>query len=510
MKDNTGMFNKRLHIIFALFLLALITFFELPRYNKTYAWVLDDYIPCSKKSIKQNEVCAAGAQIHVVDNLQKFTIQQILGAVEGVTVAMGEYKNDPQYVRQLNSTSALASVNNLIFAIYTNPPANTYAFIKDAGISLGFIPKSVNAQGVGFSGLTPLLSIWKSFRNISYLLLALFMIVIGLMVMFRKKIDPKTVVTVQNALPKIIITLILITFSYAIVGIMIDLMYLLIFLIVAIIGSSTNMPVADIAKLQADYTTGGWTTLIASIFGTGAITAVDDLVRFLWPFGFSGLGTGAAVGTTLSLPTIIAFLLSQATNPVGWIGIAVGVGVPALAYILLAVILLFAFFRVLFMLGIAYIQIIVSLIFAPLQLLLEAIPGGDGFTSWIANLISNLLVFPVTVGLLLLGSTLSTMEPVLGGKPLWAPPLLAGGSSGIQGFIALGIILSIPSIVKGIQETLKAKPPLPVTAGIGAAISSPVGTGMQAISSLYYIKQLGGDKIWSRLAGKPPTEPHTK
>ena len=34
----------------------------------------------------------------------------------------------------------------------------------------------------------------------------------------RKKIDPKTVVTAQNAIQRVIIALILITFSYAIVG----------------------------------------------------------------------------------------------------------------------------------------------------------------------------------------------------------------------------------------------------------------------------------------------------
>jgi len=48
------------------------------------------------------------------------------------------------------------------------------------------------------------------------------------MIMFRVRISPQTVITVQSALPKIIFTLILITFSYAIAGFLIDLMYVVI------------------------------------------------------------------------------------------------------------------------------------------------------------------------------------------------------------------------------------------------------------------------------------------
>src|SRR5258708_14361646 len=45
------------------------------------------------------------------------------------------------------------------------------------------------------------------------------------MIMFRVKISPQVVVSVQSALPKIAIALVLVTFSYAIAGFLIDIMY---------------------------------------------------------------------------------------------------------------------------------------------------------------------------------------------------------------------------------------------------------------------------------------------
>ena len=91
-----------------------------------------------------------------------------------------------------------------------------------------------------FAGLAPLLPLWKVFRDVSYGILAIILIVVGHMVMFRKKIDPKTVVTVQNSIPRIVVALLLVTFSYLIVGLMIDGMYLLITLSISMISSATG------------------------------------------------------------------------------------------------------------------------------------------------------------------------------------------------------------------------------------------------------------------------------
>ena len=85
----------------------------------------------------------------------------------------------------------------------------------------------VKAQSYGFHGLTWLQNYWKGFRDISYTLIVLVTIIFAFMIMFRVKLNPQTVISVQSALPKIVIALILITFSYAIAGFAIDLLYVI-------------------------------------------------------------------------------------------------------------------------------------------------------------------------------------------------------------------------------------------------------------------------------------------
>ena len=70
------------------------------------------------------------------------------------------------------------------------------------------------------SGITPM---WTKALNISYVFFVLVMIVAGFMIMFRHKIGGQAMVTLGTVLPKVIISLILATFSFAIAGLIIDL-----------------------------------------------------------------------------------------------------------------------------------------------------------------------------------------------------------------------------------------------------------------------------------------------
>ena len=363
--------------------------------------------------------------------------------------------------------------------VFTNPPASTYAFVRDMGESLGFIPKIANAQGIGFGGLSPLLPLWKVFRNIAYLLLAVFMIVIGFFIMFRKKIDPKTVVTVQNALPNIIVTLLLITFSYAIVGVLIDLMYLLIMIAVSILkpvsqGVITNDTVGMfIAGNFWETTKLLWTNgLEAAIRGFLGVVGLElpkpdvDIVSIKGSMGlFYFFISGAKIGSLILTPFIVFFF--------------------SLAFI-------FAIIRLLVLLIQAYIQIIMSLILSPFQLLLGAFPGSTAFEGWIKNLIANLAVFPITAIMILLGSIIA--KPGSGNAKLWGPPMLnPGGNEGVVGIIGLGILFAIPSVAASLKEALKAKG-LAAGGGLGTAVGFATSAGQQLIQHRmqkdYYEKSL--------------------
>jgi hypothetical protein len=345
--------------------------------------------------------------------------------------------------------SAIASISNAVVAMYANPPADLALWIRDTGQTLGFMPKQAYAQGIGFSGLSPLLPIWKAFRNIAYALLAVVMIVIGFMVMFRKKIDPKTVVTVQNALPKIVLTLILITFSYAIVGLMIDLMYLTIALTASILIPVSNGALG--ADTGSKYLNGGIWNLFAMVFfgGIGGVGGIVNLVAF-------DQGKLAQIIWLATLGSIMSFIVG--------------------------LLLLIAYIRILFMLVAAYIQIIISVLTGPLQILTEALPGSTGFSSWFKNLFANLAIFPVTAAVLMIGTIFTSFDVTIGqglGK-VWTPPLLSGGgASGILGIIGLGLLMSIPNIAKSIKEALKTKPLLGGGGGGGGGLG-------QVMSTVYY------------------------
>jgi hypothetical protein len=307
------------------------------------------------------------------------------------------------------------------------------------------------------------------------------MIVIGFMVMFRKKIDPKTVVTVQNALPKIVLTLLLITFSYAIVGLMIDLMYLVIALIASLLIPVSNGALG--VDTATKYLNGGMGTLFGAVFG-GGFSAWDDIVRLLsWNGGVGTLGTISQILVTIPASVIVTLIL--------------------------AIALLIAYIRILFLLISAYIQIIISLLTGPLQILTEALPGSNGFSSWFKNLFANIAVFPVTAAILMIGTIFTRFDPAypgLQGLPagkLWTPPLLSGGGqTAIVGIIGLGLMFAIPGIANAIKEALKAK--AAVNAGPGA-IFGPIGSGAGQVMQLGYQATFVGSQFLHR--PKPSTPP---
>lgn len=404
--------------------------------------------------------------------------------------------NDP-VCKQLNGASALTGVNNLIYAMVVTPPASTNLAILDFGKSLGFISPQAYAQnqGIGFAGLAPILPIWKGFRNIAYSILAIIMIVIGFMVMFRKKIDPKTVVTVQNALPGIIVTMILITFSYAIAGFMIDLMYLFTAVGISLLAPAGYrlgfMPVSTGAMQQGylsnqEFLQGGFVALFTGVFG--------PILNVLNPFSGALSVVDSAAKQGLQFTNIIPGLISG-TAQVGFQFTLVALG-PLLIFIFLLIFLI-AFFRIFFMLLSSYVNIIFAVITAPLHFLLGALPGGNGFGSWVKNMFSNLVAFPITILVLIIANWLGSSANSADVNALWVPPLLpqpgGGGGNAISSFaytiIWLGMVFGIPGIVGSIKEALKAKSSIPV--GVGA-ITGPIGGGlMQGLQMGYYGSQVG-------------------
>lgn len=449
------------------------------------------------------EVCAEG-YFHFAANSMMFSFVENITGVGSATLA-----KTPEEKKVAMQGSVLGQINGLIGGMYSNPPASSTYYAYDVLQNAGFV-KPAYAQGIGYSGLSPIQNLWKIFRNMSYMILVVVMIVIGFMIMFRSKMHAQTAITIQNALPNIVITLIVITFSYAIVGLLIDLMYFFMMAFIAIIYNfmctgvnetaqvAEGIPVCmfqgDLATVQSQYINGGLGTIFGKVFSTIPDTVVGG--------GGSGVvggllgGVGGAIAqvgaSTLAVtPLLLTILIPAAivggtvggvSLQEGFISFASG-AISPLLLLLMGLALLFVVVRIFFILMNAYIQIIISTIFAPIILLFGAIPGQNTFGNWFLGILANLMVFPTVAVLLIVANAISYPSA----QPLWTPPLLQGVAGSIIGgfvqpLIGFGIAMLIPTLVNSVKELFHAKPVLPITPGM---VVSPIMGGAQTAASTF-------------------------
>jgi hypothetical protein len=347
------------------------------------------------------------------------------------------FDNNGQVYRNDGAFSVVANLTN---ALYLNPPATTTEYIAYVGQNLGLI-KPAYAQSVGQKAIGPILEIWKIFRDTTYIIFVLTFIIIGFMIMFRRKLDPQTVIGIQQAIPRLVISLLLITFSYAIVGFMVDLMQLSINLTITLLRIPfTNLGPGDINKLYNENVF----NLIKPITNSWQLgTTIGQIIKFP-ELGkvFEGIPAGIGTLTVWAVFGLAGF---------------------------------FIMFKIFFMLLSAYVAIVLNAILAPIRLLTTALPGSHGASDWIKDLLSNILVFPITFILILLAAVFESTAPTATGQAPdfgdwqinqgiisgldWAPPLIGTKwGAAIGPLIAYGILFAIPAINKQIQQMLEIKP----------------------------------------------------
>lgn len=338
-------------------------------------------------------------------------------------------------------------MGNAIAMMIKNPPASGELWLADL-LQHSPLVSQAYAQGIGFKSLNPILPVWKAFRDLSYVVFVLVFIAIGFMIMFRKNLHGQTVITISNALPNLVITLLLITFSYAIAGFMIDIMYLVIYFITGVFANlidtskfGDNLTLIDIA-LSRDIVTNG----LGLIFGIGDSGVKGSVVG----------GAAKAIGDIAE--NLFANTGDFASN-------IVGKSVGVVGYVIIAVAMFFAVIKTFFELLKSYVTFIISVIFAPFQLLLGALKDGGDFVQWIKNLAATLLPFPVVIVMIFLALALGgSGKGSIGYRAgdtggFQAPQITVGdGFSGAaSGLIALGILMLIPEAVEMSKKWLGAK-----------------------------------------------------
>lgn len=440
------------------------------------------------KDINNKELLKSpGGQLQI--NTYRFIACSLMG--EGCT-------GNPQDVAKQYDKSLLGQLTHAIALPYANAPASgtewAYNGLQNAGLTT-----KTYAQGVGFAGLRPITPIWKAFRDIAYMILVLAMVSVGFLIMFRYKIDAQTVISIENALPRFVITLLVITFSYPIAGFLIDVMYIcmglaMTLLIPHITGSLVTG--GDISEYTRHIYTYGAGSLWDMVTSNNDIFAVGPALLGMLPYAIQIIlnvlvGIVGAVLVTWGVKTLTDSFFSGFLFG-GLIGgalvvIAGSIGffiftalVPLILGLFVWITVFFLFFRILFMLFTTYTRILLWIIFAPLYLLQELIPGRNAFGDWTKTVFVHLLTFPIVIVLIIISAMMGSIEvnstgtgaPVLThGDTIWMPPFLYTRSA--EGFIRLVgmvILVGIPTLTQTIKASLGVK-----DQGLGVGVASLFG-----------------------------------
>jgi hypothetical protein len=185
--------------------------------------------------------------------------------------------------------------------------------------------------------------------------------------------------------------LLLITFSYAIVGLLIDIMT--VFMALSI----------DILRV-GNIITGYQNVFIKAVGGQSSLGLIGSLI-------WNGI-----VGFLVTPIVVLNIVLGGLLGNVAAVGAAVaaftpiGTGVVGIIFVIFIIALLFAYGKIFFSVLKSYITIIIYLIFSPIMILMNVLPGSKAFSSWVMNIIANLAVFPVISFFLVLSYALM-MQP---------------------------------------------------------------------------------------------------
>lgn len=333
----------------------------------------------------------------------------------------------------------IGSTNKVIASLYA-PPISGVQYIADSINSFMGKP-AYAANNDGFNQLKGIQPLWKICRNTVYTLISVIFVVMGLMIMLRIKISPQATVTIQNSIPKIITTLILVTFSYAICGLIIDLTYLIQALVLSLITQTDS---ANIFTGNIDLPhliKGGWDAY--------------------WSLAYKTMSNAnfSTTGWTISiLGGIVGVVIGAFAGPLALAGAVFG------GIIGLAILLIFTFIQLIkFLFGCAkaYIILLLKIISAPLEIALGAFPNSKiGFSSWFIQTIAYASVFPICLIFLVI---LNVILNAVTFNQVWTPGVLQGNAigsyvGGIVGLSGLIILAKLPNLIPEAIFQLKPSP----------------------------------------------------
>ncbi len=428
--------------------------------------------PKQTRAADTNVITGVQGAVQIGQNAEAWINQVGLVApvVNLITAVAGNLTRQPNGLWSFDMKgSMLATAGDMVAMTYT-PPASGVQYLADSWGSM--FGKPAYAQGAGFQSLSPILPMWKLFRDLTYVISSFFFVIVGLMIIFRVKLNPQTVISIQSAIPSLVGTLLLITFSYAIAGLLIDITNLLQGVLLAGMFVHTNG--GDLTKPLIDFTI---PVLNANVkYGTFSQLATGGSLEFA-----GALALVPAKTVAVLIAEIFNTLIGQFLGISGGVGAAIGVGVAIFVLILLLA-LAFSLLSLFLALARCYVLIIFKIIIGPLEIMAGAIPGSKtGFSSWIKELFANIIVFPVVYVYVIILDYI-VMAGIKNG-PLWSPNVLnlpvignpLAQSTVISMVFGICGVLILGQLPKMIPQVLFAIKPGPWETAIGQTQKDIVG-----------------------------------
>jgi hypothetical protein len=307
------------------------------------------------------------------------------------------FENLKQDLIDSNKNSLVGQVSSHTHMLATTTPTRTSEYIQYVAqnIKQKIEPDSVYAAttgGYGYNGFVAFLPLWRGMRNAVFILISLVFVAYGFMIMFRVNIAPKISASVSNLIPKIITVMLLVTFSYAIVGFVIDIMYFLYYVFVYIMISSNVLTSGELCKPH-----GCLPSVAGGRIGMIPAAIVQNIVA------------------NLSAPIAISNTLLGGSD---WFGVAFGIfglvtGYGLVLGFVLTIAIFIGFIKLWVKLIQALISLVISIMFAPLIIFMDLIPGSEGASGkWFKNVVGNASCFLVAQVLLTL-SYIFMMQPLI-------------------------------------------------------------------------------------------------
>ena len=354
------------------------------------------------------------------------------------------------------SGGAIGTTSNYVASVLTTPSASgvyyAHTILDDVGI------KTAYAQGGFFNdGFSVILNIWKVVRNLVFALLAVAFVIFGLMIMFRFKVSPQAVMTVEAALPRLIAVMLFITFSYAIAGFLYDLMFVINGVIVNIFQDG---------GVGGSYLFDDNMDKSRSVLDISKWGLFHEIEQVAWSIAYNNpLVPIVGVGIMAAITGLIAVLLTG-----GW-ALAAGM----FFVLILAVSLLYVFIKTLIALIKTYVTIVMLIIFSPIYIFAGIFPGSPlGMGSWLRKLFANMMVFPAVTVLLILAAEFGKIGS---GLDTMTFPHIGTGFGAVGTVLAFGAILylpSVPSLVRNsLLDTKDGAGPASLL-GVATAVSAPL------------------------------------